>query len=321
MIDQKSFNERVKTNKKLFRFPLNLRISRLFFNNIILRYIRTVFLFLLFISFLFAIALAFTWSYTNFLTTVVPIFRNTEFIGLFGALFGAFIGSVVGGMMSFLAQSTQARANSMSQKNNTIYRPLYNNFRSFLESIDDHKHFFSVCFDENQRGQGDILLTEWHKIKSDARYLQTPRWLIHILDGYFYNFKFYFEIRLQATNEARTKANDIFTKHSIKTDFISGFLDRTLYFVSNKNVEDMLNILKNEAPPAYRVGVIADENIDKLRSICIEIVQSVENIDSYKRFNQFYTEEIRNRTAWLEKELADTIKYIEVRYSNQNDEL
>lgn len=140
----------------------------------------------------------------NALPAIEALFSNAAFAGIFGVLAGV----IGGGLVSVYVQRKQIEAESALKRKHEIYIPLYNDM---IESIKATKTpgFPSL--------NAFPYETEWIKIKQDQRYIDTPDYLVTVLNGLYKVYEEYKEAWEKAEAEISASVERIIiVKHNAR---------------------------------------------------------------------------------------------------------
>lgn len=103
-----------------------------------------------------------------------------ETIAVVGTLLGAIIGGVFTLLGSIYINKKQLKAQTQIKKKNLIYKPLYDELSQIENNILSSNPFpHIVSLNNNEEGWRLCpQYTVWNRIKSDTRYLETPKELV-----------------------------------------------------------------------------------------------------------------------------------------------
>jgi hypothetical protein len=132
------------------------------------------------------------------LQTILPVFKDSGFAGLFGVL----IGGIVAAIASYDVARWDKWANALISKSETIYEPLYNEIKRFRDHLDkspyDSLFYFDTYFDDQDSNSFPL----WRQIKSDTRHLDMPQWFAELINEMERTAEKYLEIKKQAFDDA-----------------------------------------------------------------------------------------------------------------------
>lgn len=172
-------------------------------------------------------ALFLHWLADKYWINVQTLFQNPTVAGIIGTLLGAFIGGFFSLFGSIAVSKYQMKAQNQIRRKNVIYKPLYDELSDIhnnILKINQYPRYISFE-KEQQTIQKYPQYVVWGRIKSDSRFLETPKKLVKVMEKLEFNIASYLEIR--------HKAADVLT--SILTDILSTELNMGCY----KNAGDL----------------------------------------------------------------------------------
>lgn len=235
---------------------------------------------------------------------VTSVFKDPGFVGLFGVLLGA----VIGGYISRYLQLQQFRAETLIRKKQEIYQPLYEALRNTKEQLENYPYppDFEVDPDKPFR-KNTPLFGEWTKIKGDSRFTQVPSWITEAFNQYVEHIETYPRLFEEAAEAMHTKFVEI-----LRRDFQQGIP------AAHGDRDSMLRAIilgySDSSAWAYYLNREIDHKVDRHK-----IIEECSRLEPVKKVVSFYQESIFDYTDSLILELARIIRFIEIRYENQDN--
>ena len=142
---------------------------------------------------------------------VQTLFQDATAVGIIGTLLGAVIGGFFSLVGSISVNKYQIRAQTQIRRKNLIYTPLYDELVEIHNIIlKSNPYPDYIAF---QKQQQTIIahpqFAVWKSIKSDFRYLETPKKLARAMEKLESNVMAYLEIRDNVGKILTTILNDV----------------------------------------------------------------------------------------------------------------
>lgn len=142
---------------------------------------------------------------------VQTLFQNSTAAGIIGTLLGAFIGGFFSLFGSIAVSKYQMKAQNQIRRKNVIYKPLYDELCDIHNSIlklNQYPKYISFEKEQQTRQKYPQYIV-WGRIKSDSRFLETPKKLVRVMEKLESNVVAYLKIRHKATEVLTSVLTDI----------------------------------------------------------------------------------------------------------------
>lgn len=159
----------------------------------------------------------------NFLEVIKELNISNSLIGVIGTLFGAIIGGIISWHGSIRVAHKQQKAQTYIRRKNVIYKPLYDELADMHYNelkTNPHPTKFQLVKTYNTSSNASII-GAWNRIKSDSRYLETPKKIKKYMELYLKNVEEYFEAREKAEAATSEIINDVW-QQKFKTSNMRG---------------------------------------------------------------------------------------------------
>lgn len=159
----------------------------------------------------------------NFLEVIKELNISNSLIGVIGTLFGAIIGGIISWHGSIRVAHKQQKAQTYIRRKNVIYKPLYDELADMHYNelkTNPHPTKFQLVKTYNTSSNASII-GAWNRIKSDSRYLETPKKIKKYMELYNKNVEEYFEAREKAEAATSEIINDVW-QQKFKTSNMRG---------------------------------------------------------------------------------------------------
>lgn len=232
-----------------------------------------------------------------------------ETIAVVGTLLGAIIGGVFTLIGSIYVNKKQLKAQTHIKRKNLIYKPLYDELCEIENDVLATNPYPSMIFFEtlDRASQKFPQYTVWGRIKSDTRYLETPKILIEEIDKLYNKIGNYINAR-NNDNEMMTElANEILqevigTKCTL-TNFGDCIIKHALNDIGAEVFKQYKDCLKEKVDVTDEQWQHAD---DKFYAKCRED-ETIINIKSAKK-------EWDSQQKKVIELLTDMIQYVNIKY-------
>lgn len=174
------------------------------------------------------------------------IYNDSTLVGIIGTLLGAVIGGIFTLLGSIIVGKQQIKAQCQIRRNETIYKPLYNELAEIHNSILKNSPYPDmIAFRKgNQTVNKHPQFVEWRDIKTDSRYLETPKHLARQLDRLENNVMCYLEQRRKTDDIVTGILNEVLmqeTESTCSIMHIGGFLVPNICTNSTLDLFDALH--------------------------------------------------------------------------------
>lgn len=147
----------------------------------------------------------------NFLEVIKKLNISSSLIGVIGTLFGAIIGGIISWRGSIRVAHEQQKAQTYIRRKNVIYKPLYDELAEMHyngHKTNPYSTKFELVKTYNTSSNASII-GAWNRIKSDSRYLETPKKIKKYMELYDKNVEEYFKAREEAEVAISEIINDV----------------------------------------------------------------------------------------------------------------
>lgn len=169
---------------------------------------------LLFFLFLGLCAIFLHYLTGKYWISVQTLFQNPTIVGIIGTLLGAVIGGFFSLFGSITVSKYQMKAQNQIRRKNVIYKPLYDELCEIHNNIlkENPCPRFISFEKEQQTIQKYPQYVVWGRIKSDSRFLETPKKLARVMDKLESDVVAYLEIRQKVGNVLTSILNDTLSR-------------------------------------------------------------------------------------------------------------
>ena len=238
------------------------------------------------------------------LTSASPAFKHPEVAAVFAALSAAVVAAVITAVASSTIQQRQLTAQYGVARKGDTFAPLYDQLKEYKRKLEQHPYFIRISFETGPQGPYTPAFPLWAEIQSDSRLLSVPEWLAKALDDYLDEMAFYEVIRSQAVTDTHDRVAGMLEEsflmewrriHGADHLLLKALLiDDFGEFCYHINTTDQWNtITKEQLSPVW----------NRSRTECLEL-------QSVKRYKQFYETSIIGHADWLIQEIEKIIRYI-----------
>lgn len=142
------------------------------------------------------------------------IYSDTALVGILGTLLGAIVGGIFTLVGSICVTKHQIKAQTQIRRKNLIYTPLYDELSEIHNIILKENPYpsFIQFIKDTQTTTPHPRFVCWTQIKSDSRFLETPKSLARLLDKLEADVKAYIKVRRPAQDAVSRILTEIFTR-------------------------------------------------------------------------------------------------------------
>lgn len=232
-----------------------------------------------------------------------------EALAVAGTLLGALIGGIFTLMGSVYVNKKQLKAQTHIKRKNLIYKPLYDELCTIENDILSSNPFPStVVFETHDYGSLKYpQYTVWNRIKSDTRYLETPKELISEMECLYSKIGEYIKTRSGNNEEITGLTNSIFQEVIGTESTIMNLGDCVIKFALEDAQEDIYEYCK--------IGLkdnvdITEEQHSRVNSLFYD--RCKDNMSIIKIRKAKYEWDVQQKKVI--DLLTDLIQYINVKY-------
>ncbi len=240
------------------------------------------------------------------------VFSNPTLVGVGGTLLGAFIGGIFSLVGSISVSKHQIKSQAQIRRKNTIYKPLYDELVEIHHNILDENPY--PTYIEFQKGRQTICphpqFAAWARIRSDSRYLETPKDLSNTMDRLYLAVKSYQSIRPEASDSIKQILNSILSQELKSSCTIIDIGNILFDYILSEQQFNLFNELCDALTNVKDISSIDDQIKIRIQANFIDKCNKNKNVvEVRERYNE-----------WLQAEedaislLAAMIKYINTRY-------
>lgn len=246
--------------KKLYRFKLFFTFAIEHIKNFLLKTKFLLIFLLVGLCALFLHCLA-----DKYWINVQTLFQNPTAVGIIGTLLGAVIGGFFSLFGSITVSKYQMKAQNQIRRKNVIYKPLYDELCEIHYNIlKQNPYPLIICF---EKGQQTLLkhpqYVAWGRIKSDSRFLETPKKLIRVMEKLESDVAAYLEIRHKVGKALTTILNDTLRTELNITCSIINIGDSLVDNVLLDRNFDLFDEMYNSYAPRKDVDTDTRERVQK----------------------------------------------------------
>lgn len=232
-----------------------------------------------------------------------------ENIAVIGTLLGAVIGGVFTLLGSVYVNKKQLKAQTHIKRKNLIYKPLYDELCSIENDILFNDPYPSrISFKIEEYG---VLrypqYTVWDRIKSDTRYLETPKGLASELEKLYSKINTYLEYRDGTHSEMTDFTNGIFQEVIGTQSTITNLGYCVIGYALEDSQEDIYEYCKFGLKDKVDVS---EEQRRKINELFYERSRNCETILKIKKAKQEWNLQQKKVINLL----TDMIKYVNIKY-------
>lgn len=240
---------------------------------------------------------------------IETLYENTTLVGVLGTLLGAVIGGIFSLVGSISVGKHQIKVQTQIRRKNVIYKPLYDELYDIHNNILVQNPYPAII--EFESREQTILrypqYAAWGRIKSDSRYLETPKKLAKLLDQLEADVREYLKARQKVGNTIMSVLNEVFEREIDVKCNIYGLDGRLLRCALSDCSFDLFEEIHNLYEPRKELD---DETKQRVQMCFVNECRENQDIIDFEN----------KRKEWLETEanvielLAAMIRYIVVRY-------
>lgn len=240
---------------------------------------------------------------------VQDIYSDTTMVGLIGTLLGAVIGGVFSLLGSVTVSKQQIKAQNQIRRKNVIYKPLYDELVEIHYDILKQNPYPGII--QFQKGHQTFRphpqFAVWGRIKSDSRYLETPRKLTRLMDKLEDEIKGYRYCFDNACISINAVVDCVLQHETGAECTIGNIADSILEYIMLRSTDKLFECYSDFLSPVKELN-----NSERLRISGI-IIDECWKCESVSELNQVYQ-------AWLQTEeqaiklLSAMIRRVNVSY-------
>lgn len=212
--------------------------------------------------------------------------NDPGFIGLFGSILGAIVGGILSLYGTIYSQQASARGKAAILRKNTIYTPLYNEFISLKEILNENPYpsYFEFGLGP-QTIRRHPQFNAWDRIKSDTRFLQTPKDLAAALDEYTEGIKKYLGNRGAAASEIQNKLNEILQENFQTICTINNIGDVLLGSIMSE--QDLKSNISFTPDNSLTLGrKLTEDEVNKFKLLMCEKAKELDEVNKLRLIYQ-----------------------------------
>ena len=232
-----------------------------------------------------------------------------EAMAVVGTLLGALIGGIFTLMGSVYVNKKQLKAQNYIKRKNLIYKPLYDELCTIENDVLSENPFPCVIvFETHDFGSLKYpQYTVWNRIKSDTRYLETPKELISEMECLYLKIDEYLKTRSGNNEEITSLTNGIFQEVIGTQSTIMNLGDCVINFALEDSQEDIYKYCK--------IGLkdnvdITEEQHSRVNALFYDRCKDNASIQKIKKAKQEWDVQQKKVIDLL----TDLIQYVNVKY-------
>lgn len=232
-----------------------------------------------------------------------------ETVAVVGTLLGAVIGGIFTLIGSVYVNKRQLKAQTHIKRKNLIYKPLYDELCAIENNILSDNPFPQII-EFRTRDFGNLKYpqyTVWDRIKSDTRYLETPRILIIEMEYLYSMIDEYLKTRVGNNEEITALTNSIFQEVIGTQSSIVNLGDIVINFALKDSQEDIYEYCKHYLKD--KIDITEDQH-KKVNTLFYERCNRNASILKIKKAKQAW-EAQQKKVINL---LTDLIQYVNTKY-------
>ena len=234
---------------------------------------------------------------------------SSETIAVIGTLLGAIIGGIFTLVGSVYVNKKQLKAQTHIKRKNIIYKPLYDELCDIQFNILAANSYPNrIAFELEDYGTWKYpKYTVWNRIKSDTRYLETPKIVIAEMEKLYLKIDEYIKAWVGDNEEMTNLTNGVLQEVIGTQSTIMNLGDCVIKYALENSHEDIYEYCKISLKDKVEVS---DEQRDKINSLFYERCKESPVIIKIKRAKHEW-EQQQKKVIDL---LTDLIQYINVKY-------
>ena len=232
-----------------------------------------------------------------------------EIIAVVGTLLGALIGGVFTLMGSVYVNKKQLKAQNYIKRKNLIYKPLYDELCTIENDVLSENPFPRIIVFKPQ-DFGNLKYpqyTVWDRIKSDTRYLETPKNLISEMERLYSKIGEYLETRTGKNEEITDLTNGIFQEVIGTQSSIGNLGDCVIDYALEDTQDDICKYCNYGLIDNVDV---TEEQRSKINQLFYERCRENASIQKIKKAKQEWDVQQKKVIDLL----TDLIQYVNVKY-------
>ena len=232
-----------------------------------------------------------------------------ETIAVVGTLLGALIGGIFTLIGSVYVNKKQLKAQTHIKRKNLIYKPLYDELCAIENDILSDNPFPSVIVFKTQ-DFGSLKYpqyTVWDRIKSDTRYLETPKTLISEMEHLYLKIGEYLKTRVGNNEEITGLTNGILQEVIGTQSTLMNLGDCVIKYALEDTQEDIYEYCKISLKD--KVDITEDQH-NKINALFYERCKGNASILKIKKAKQEWDVQQKEVIDLL----TDLIQYVNLKY-------
>ena len=232
-----------------------------------------------------------------------------ETVAVVGTLLGALIGGIFTLIGSVYVNKNQLKAQTHVKRKNLIYKPLYDELCAIENDILSVNPFPSVIVFKTQ-DFGSLKYpqyTVWDRIKSDTRYLETPKTLVAEMECLYSKIDDYLKTRIGNNEEITALTNSVFEEVIGTQSSIMNLGDCVINFALEETQEDIYEYCKIGLKD--KVDITEDQH-NKVNSLFYERCKGNASIIKIKKAKKEWDMQQKKVINLL----TDMIQYVNTKY-------
>jgi len=185
-------------------------------------------------------------------------------------LLGVIIGGALAVYGSIIVNKKQYKWEIDLKRVENIYTPLYNNLvENHFDILIDNYYPGYIVF---QKGQQTIYkhpqYYEWDCIKLDARYLETPKNVIEIMDNLYVSISKYQSIYYDSCKNVKLFIDNILSEEIGKINTVDNLGDVIINSIHKKDIDEIIDRIffpKNDTLNKEQTELIANRIMNRLQ--------------------------------------------------------
>ncbi len=228
-------------------------------------------------------------------------------------MIGVIIGGLITGGISYWLKIQETKTNSLINKKETIYEPLFNDFLKMEKHLSGNP--YPLYFETDYRKTvGYVIpkINKWGEIKEGSKYLEVPNWLKNKINHFVDDLEKYNQYEKNAREKMKIHLKKYFNAHE----------ELNHHLISNLDHFYLKSVLLDDFDYFQARISRGDENRDEVaiaNRIWIEAKGELQELPEVYKLKKFYEQIIKENLTWLTEELKKIIMLIESKYELQNN--
>ncbi|MBQ6947075.1 MAG: hypothetical protein IJN42_03420 [Clostridia bacterium] len=234
---------------------------------------------------------------------------SSETIAVLGTLLGAVIGGAFTLWGSIYINKKQLKAQTYIKRKNVIYKPLYDELCDIQFNIlTANPYPRRIAFEIEEHGSWKYpQYTVWNRIKSDTRYLETPKIIVSEMENLYLKIDEYMKARIGDNEEMTNLTNGILQEVIGTQSTLMNLGDCVIKYALENSQQDIYEYCKISLKEKVDV---TDEQHNKINSLFYERCKESPVVIKIKKAKQ----ELEQQQKKVIDLLTELIQYVNIKY-------